>query len=172
MEAIREADLEVCGKRKKLVGEQEREVRKAQGWRSSTVLIKVIEKERVRELCCAGLWVGGAWCSVRRLVVVPVRKKEAGWLRVVDRVDERFGEVEARVAKMEAGLGPGLQKIDTLQSDRLAALEESVAEMFKTNIKVMREGMRQLLADELERLVGIERTVVIPGGPQRGRGFR
>ena len=100
------------------------------------------------------------------------RKKEAVWVRVVDRVGKKFVAVDAEVAKVEAGLGQGLVKLDGVQSDRLAALEERVAEMFETNIKVMGEGIRQLLADVSERLVGMERRVVIPGGPQRGRGFR
>jgi len=94
------------------------------------------------------------------------------WIRVVDRVDARFVAVEAGVPEVEPGLGVGLVKPDEVQSDRLAALEERVVVMFETNIEVMGEGMRQLLADVSERLVGMERTVVIPCGPQRGRGFR
>jgi len=75
------------------------------------------------------------------------RKKEAGWVRVIDRVDKRFGAVVAGVAKLEAGLGEGLVKLHGVQSDSLRVLEERAAEMFETNIKVIGEGMKQLLAD-------------------------
>jgi len=60
-----------------LVGEEERERRKGQGRRSSTVLVKVMGMERIGELYYVGLWVGGAWYSIRRFVGVPTRKKEA-----------------------------------------------------------------------------------------------
>ena len=59
-EAIRESEFEVCGEGKWWVGDEQREQRKAQRRRSSTVLVKVMGREKVGELCHAGYWVGGA----------------------------------------------------------------------------------------------------------------
>ena len=59
-----------------------------------------MDRERVGKLCRAGLWVGSVWCSVRKFVAVPVRRKKFGWVRVVDRVDERMGMVEYGLAKV------------------------------------------------------------------------
>jgi len=77
-----------------LVGEEERNKRIEQDYMLAMVLVKVIDRERVGELCQARPWVGSVWCSVRKFVAVLVRRKEAGWVRVKDRLDERIGMVE------------------------------------------------------------------------------
>jgi len=100
VEGLKQSGFVVCGKEKWLVGVEERKRRMEQGSRSSTVLVKVMDKERAGELCWAGLWVGSVWCSVRKFVAVPVRCKESGWVRVVDRVDERMGTVEYGLAQV------------------------------------------------------------------------
>ena len=45
--------------------------------------------DRVGVLCRAWIWVSGVWGSIRRFVAVPAKRKEAGWVRAVSRVEEQ-----------------------------------------------------------------------------------
>ncbi|KAG0643687.1 hypothetical protein HOY80DRAFT_1032433 [Tuber brumale] len=81
-----------------LVGQEEHDRCRANGSLSSTVLLKVLGEESVRDLCRHRVWVGGRWCSVKRFVAVPPRTKEEGFGR-------RFGAMEELVREMKRGIG-------------------------------------------------------------------
>jgi len=70
--------IEICDGARWLVGKSTRWERMGAGKKSSTVLVKVRGEEVANRLFRKGLWVGGRWCSVRRFVVIPTRRKE-GW---------------------------------------------------------------------------------------------
>jgi len=109
LEAVR---IEICDEGRWLVGESTRRERMEAGKKSSTVLVKVRGEEVANRLFRTGLWVGGRWCSVRRFVAIPPKRKE-GWrgevrdLRV--RLDGlcRAGErsEDKMVKKMEEMMG-------------------------------------------------------------------
>jgi len=57
VEGLKMSGFVVCGEGKRLVREEERKRRMDQSRRSSRVLVKVMDRERVGKLCLAGLWV-------------------------------------------------------------------------------------------------------------------
>ncbi|KAG0637979.1 hypothetical protein HOY80DRAFT_1080678 [Tuber brumale] len=81
-----------------LMGKEEQDRRRANGSLSSTVLLKVLGEESVRDLCRHGIWMGGRWCSVKRFMAVPSRVKEEEFGR-------RFGAMEEAVGEMKKGIG-------------------------------------------------------------------
>jgi len=94
--ALEEAGVEECDGTRWLVPEGELTKRKERGSLSSTVVARVKGVDVAGQLCRTGLWVGGRWCSVRRYVAVPPKKREPGWVRVVGKVKD---VVEDRLVK-------------------------------------------------------------------------
>jgi len=104
--ALEEAGIVICEGMRWLVPESELAKRKDGGLLSSTVVVKVRGVDMVGQLCRSGLWVGGYWCSVRRYVAVPLKKKEVGWVRVVGKVMEGVEKMEHRaLGKLEKIVG-------------------------------------------------------------------
>ncbi|RPA92972.1 hypothetical protein L873DRAFT_117784 [Choiromyces venosus 120613-1] len=150
-----------------------------QGHRSSTMVVRVVERERVGELCRAGLWVGGVWCSVRKFVAVPVKRREAGWVRVVKKVDECVGgmemNLEGAVAVMRekvANVEQSVAGVAEEQGNRVKLLEERVMMAIGDGMKVLGEGMGLLRVEIMEKMKKLEdeRLVqreikVVPVGP-------
>ncbi|RPA89571.1 hypothetical protein L873DRAFT_1796025 [Choiromyces venosus 120613-1] len=146
-----------------LVDEGEREKRIKQGKRSSTVVVKVIGWERVGELCHAGLWVGGVWCSVRKFVAVPVKRKEAGWVRVVEKIEEQVEGMEMNVEGAVVAMGEKVANVEKSvvgvaeeQGNRVKLLEERVMEAIENGMKVLGEGIELLRKEMLEKVEKIE----------------
>ncbi|KAG0123601.1 hypothetical protein HOY82DRAFT_544135 [Tuber indicum] len=105
-----EAGVVSCEGSRWLVDEQVREERKRRGARSSTVLAMVCGAKAGQELSRSGLWVGGRWCSVKRFVAVPPKKKEGVWSRVRKALyDGAVEDVEARNRVWEVLAGMELQ---------------------------------------------------------------
>jgi len=82
--ALREEGVEFCVGTRWLVGEEELEKRRKRGSLASMVVVRVMGEEVVRQLGRAGIWVGGYWGSVKKFVAVQPRRKEAGWMKVMD----------------------------------------------------------------------------------------
>jgi len=113
--ALREAGIGFCEGTRWLVGEGELNKRRERGGLASTVVVRVMGEEVVRQLGRAGIWVGGYWCSVKRFVAVQPRRKEAGWMKVVDGikshvefVTDRLEKKEEKREKEEARKGKGI----------------------------------------------------------------
>ncbi|RPA97881.1 hypothetical protein L873DRAFT_1790601 [Choiromyces venosus 120613-1] len=179
VEGLKEAGFVSCEGGKWLVDEGEQEKRMKQGRRSSTVVVRVCGREKVGELRRAGLWVGGVWCSVRRFVAVPVKRREAGWVKVVGKVEESVGSmeisVEGAVAVMGekvAGVEKSVAEVAEEQGDRVKLLEERVMEAIGDGMKVLGEGMgllRKEIMEKVEKLEAerlVQREIkVVPAGP-------
>ena len=99
--ALREAGVGFCDRTRWLVGEEELEKRRKRGGLASTVVVRVMGEEVVHQLGRAGIWVGGYWCSVKKFVAVQPRRKEAGWMKVIDGIKSHVEFVTERLEKME-----------------------------------------------------------------------
>jgi len=86
------AGIQECEIMRRLVQEGELAKRKERGALSSTVVAGVKGVEVAGQLCKTGLWVGGYRYSVKRYVVVPPKRKEQGWRKVVGKVVEKMEE--------------------------------------------------------------------------------
>ncbi|RPA98470.1 hypothetical protein L873DRAFT_1026608 [Choiromyces venosus 120613-1] len=179
VEGLKEAGFVSCEGGRWLVDEEEREKRIKQGRRSSTVVVRVCGREKVGELCRAGLWVGGVWCSVRRFVAVPVKRKEAGWVRVVEKVEESVGAMEMNVEGAVMAMGEKVAVVEKSvagvaeeQGDRVRLLEEKVMEAIGDGMKVLGDGMGLLRREIMEKVEKMEnerlvqtQIKVVPAGP-------
>ena len=137
--ALREAGVGFCDGMRWLVGEEELKKRRERGGLSSTVVVRVKGEEVERQLKRAGIWVGGYWCSVKGFVAVQPKRREAGWMKVMDgiksqvelvtdklvvkeseRVEERrakgivFGKEELMRAEGMKGLGEKMDRLEGL----------------------------------------------------------
>ncbi|RPB03973.1 hypothetical protein L873DRAFT_1799967 [Choiromyces venosus 120613-1] len=183
VEGLKEVGFVSCEGGRWLVSEEEREKRMKQGRRSSTVVVRVCGRERVGELCRAGLWVGGVWCTVRKFVVVLVKRKEASWVRVVKKVEESVGGMEMNVKGAVMAMGEkvvGVEKsvaeVAEEQNDRVKLLEERVMEAIGDGMKVLGEGMGLLRKEIMEKVEKMEnerlvqtQIKVVPAGPSSYR---
>ncbi|RPA92962.1 hypothetical protein L873DRAFT_1847444 [Choiromyces venosus 120613-1] len=172
VEGLKEVGFVSCEGGRWLVDEEERVKRMKHGRKSSTVMVRVVGWERVNELCCTGLWVGGVWCSVRRLMVVLVKRKEAGWVRVVERVDERVEGMEMNMEGAVVVLGEKVKRVDKEQGDRIRLLEEKLMGAIGDGMRVLGEGMRVLKREIMEKVEKLEaerlvqtQIKVVPVGP-------
>ena len=112
--ALREAGVGFCEGTRWLVGEEGLDKRRKRGGLVSTVVVRVVGEEVVRQLGRAGIWVGGYWWLVKKFVAVQLRRKEAGWMKVMDGikshvefVTDRLEEKEKKKEKEEERKGPG-----------------------------------------------------------------
>ena len=103
--ALREAGISFCDGTRWLVGGEELEKRRKRGSLASTVVVRVMGEEVVRQLGRAGIWVGGYWCSVKKFVAVQPRRKEAGWMKVMDGIKSHVEFVTERLEKKEEKMG-------------------------------------------------------------------
>jgi len=83
------------------VGKEELDKRRKRGSLASTVVVRVLGEEVVRQLGRAGIWVRGYWCSVKKFVAVQPRRKEAGWMKVMDRIKSHVEFVMDRLEEKE-----------------------------------------------------------------------
>jgi len=83
---LEEAGVEECEGTRWLVPEGELAKRKERDLLSFTVVARVMGVEVAGQLCRTALWVGGYWCSVRRYVAVPLKRKRQGWRKVEGKV--------------------------------------------------------------------------------------
>ena len=103
--ALREAGVGFCEGMRWLVGEEELDKRRKGRSLASTVVVRVVGDEVVRQLGRAGIWVGGYWCLVKRFVAVQPRRKEAGWMKVMDGIKSHVEFVTDRLEKKEEKRG-------------------------------------------------------------------
>jgi len=138
--ALREAGVGFCDGRMWLVGEEELDKRRKRGSLASTMVVRVKGEGVERQLNRAGLWVGGYWCSVKRFVAAKPRRREAGWMKVVDTIrgdvevvlDEgkdrdKREEREKEKRGIALGQGVGLGKVELKDlGDKLEKLEKLI----------------------------------------------
>ena len=98
--ALREAGVGSCEGTRWLVGEEELDKRRKRGSLASTVVVRVVGEEVMCQLGRAGIWVRGYSCSVKRCVVVQLRRKEAGWMKVMDGI-KNLNHVECVTDRLE-----------------------------------------------------------------------
>jgi len=141
LQALEEAGVEECEGTRWLVPEGELAKRKERGSLSSTVVARVRGVDVAGQLCRTGLWVGGRWCSVRRYVAVPPKKKEPGWTRVVGKVKEVVEE------RMTTGIEVAILAGKEIGKGRVEGLEGLMKEVRK-DLKEMKgvAGRRELSA--------------------------
>lgn len=101
--ALCEAEVGFCDGTRWLVGEEELDRRRKGGSLASTVVVRVRRLQVVRALIHSDLWVEGYWCSVKRFVAVQPRRKQASWMKVVDKVKEEAVELEEKMGKQFEG---------------------------------------------------------------------
>ncbi|KAG0125287.1 hypothetical protein HOY82DRAFT_616818 [Tuber indicum] len=90
-----------CDGSRWLVSKAERERRLLAGRKASTILLMVRGVGSANTLCKEGLWVGGYWCSVKRFVAIPPRRKEGGWVRRFEEVAEGLKGVHEGLIRVE-----------------------------------------------------------------------
>ncbi|KAG0128052.1 hypothetical protein HOY82DRAFT_612672 [Tuber indicum] len=83
------------------VSKAERERRLLAGRKASTVLLMVRGVGSANTLCKEELWVGGYWCSVKRFVAIPPRRKDGGWVRRFEEVAEGLKGVQDGLCRVE-----------------------------------------------------------------------
>ena len=81
------------------MGEEELDPRRKGGSLKSMVVVRVRRLEVVRALIRSGLSVRGYWCSVKRFVAVQPRRRQASWMKVMDKVKEEAVELEEKIGK-------------------------------------------------------------------------
>jgi len=117
--------IEICDEGKWLVGESMRRERMEAGKKSSTVLVRVRGEEVANGLFRTGLWVGGRWCSVRRFVAIPPKRKE-GWR----------GEVRDLRVRLD-----GLCRVGERSEDKVLRKMEEMMGMWRKEGEVRKEGV-------------------------------
>jgi len=120
-----------------LVGEDELAKRRKLGSLASTVVVRVLGEEVVCQLGRAGIWVGGYWCSFKKFVAVQLRRKEAGWMKVMDGIRSQVEFVTERLEKKERvnerknkGTGIAFEERD-LKMEELARLGGKIERLEK-----------------------------------------
>ncbi|RPA95912.1 hypothetical protein L873DRAFT_1286600 [Choiromyces venosus 120613-1] len=184
VEGLKEAEFVSCEGGRWLVDEGEWEKRMKQGRKSSMVVVRICGRDKVGELYHTSLWVSGVWCLVRRFVAVPVKRKEAGWVRVVEKVDKRIGGVEESVAEAVVRVGERVADVEKNVvevakelGDQLGEIEKKVMEEVANWMKVLGDGMGLLRKEimekleklEEERLVQMQIKVVLAGSSRYGQ---
>ena len=117
--------IEICDEGRWLVGESTRRERMESGKKSSTVLVRVRGEGVASGLFRSGLWVGGRWCSVRRFVAIPPKRKE-GWR----------GEVRDLRVRMD-----GLCRAGERSEDKVLKKMEEMMGMWRKDGGVEKEGV-------------------------------
>ena len=108
---LMKAGVEFCESARLLVPKGELQKRKERGSLSSIVVVRIRGRDVAGQLCHTGLWVGGVWCLVRRLVVVaPVRKGPA-WRKVLDEVKELVASGGESVASLMKDVRSGVTRL-------------------------------------------------------------
>jgi len=59
------------------VGNEELKKRRESGSQASTMVVRVRSLSMIGALTCSSLWVGGYWCSIKKYVVVQLRRRVA-----------------------------------------------------------------------------------------------
>jgi len=171
--ALREAGVGFCDGTRWLVGEEELDKRRKRGGLASTVVVRVRGEEVERQLNRAGLWVGGYWCSVKRFVAVKPKRKEAGWMRVVDTIRgdvevvlkdgkerDKREEREREKRGIALGQGIGLGKVELKDlSDKVGKLEKVILSLGRELARKKGDWTREDDRREKRSLISEEEVV-------------
>ena len=173
--ALRKAGVGFCEGIRWLVGEEELNKRRKRGSLASTVVVRVMGEEVVRQLGRAGIWIGGYWCSVKKFEAVQPRRKEAGWMKVMDGikshvefVTDRLEEKEKKKEKEEERKGKGIafgerdMKMEELvrMSGKMESLEKLVLSLGRELARKKGDWTRKDDRMEKERAVEEEKEIL------------
>jgi len=150
--ALREAGMGFCDGTRWLVGEEELKKRRERGGLSSTVVVRVEGEGVERQLKRAGIWVGGYWCSVKHCVAVQPKRREAGWMRVMDGIKSQVELVTDKLVVKESerleekrARGIVFGKEDLMRAEGMKGLGEKIDKL---------EGLVKGLGRELTKMKG------------------